>query len=829
MLYKFIESFYNKPFASDLLVYPCLYEEGAFFLADGALGQMWEIGGINADGKSIEELQRVSGAFSNFIKTLPEDAPVQLIFIPFPGVEDLGTYLNGDLGDPYVADYMQRKIWWHDQCKHKGFAQEGYKLFAPRTIKIFLTIKQNPLGLKGLRLHDEMSFAKTLAKLKSTEVFIETALSSGSFKFRKVASPDELIGILYRVLNPARSIDTPPPLYRGGDMRQYLFYNSIRLVDDGAVTEGIKYTVISMANAPAVPKEDDGGNQEQKKINFYTFPNILFRDVDGVSLLDYAPSMVFTVNFHIPSQESLKKTFNAKKALSFLHRFNLIGDVAIDKEIARYDTTQVLKSMYEGNRILKASFHLCVPTAPDKADAVVSQLISFLNVSSACNAFREDLIGSGILARCLPFGFDQNVPNEERFVRRSVAVSASNLADIAPIYSAGRGVRTDTAVGYYNRNGESTWLDLYDKNTSITSPHCLITGATGAGKSVTTVDFISQVLRQPSTVVVIDKGRSYRRLCLLKKGQYLSFEGETDYILNPFAGDWSDDHRAFLTSLISVMATGGTESISREEVSAISEAVFRLRDMEPGRLQGIVDILKKNSDPVSTSVARKLYPFYGNGQYARILEGDKPSLRLSNQLTVFELGDIDIYTDYQAVVVFLLIYYITGYMRKVPGRKYLIIDEAWSLFRNKVAVDFLVKAVKTFRKLGCAIVFVTQQLDDFMVIAEAMNMKDNCPNKILLYQEADVVTKNAEQLELSRGDLELYKTIRKSKKYAEAMLKTQQWTSVGRVTLDPRSYWIATTSEPDNRYLEGLLAQQMTLEEAVAHAADKYPYGCSTN
>ena len=163
-------------------------------------------------------------------------------------------------------------------------------------------------------------------------------------------------------------------------------------------------------------------------------------------------------------------------------------------------------------------------------------------------------------------------------------------------------------------------------------------------------------------------------------------------------------------------------------------------------------------------------------------------------------------------------------MKNLPGEKYLFIDEAHALLKNEASVDFLVGAVKTFRKYGCAVGFITQQLDDFMVIARALNMKDNCPNKILLYQEMDVVKKHAKDLDLSDATMELYKTIKKSPRYSEALIVTQQWTSVFRTTIDPESYWIATNSQEDNAYMNELL-QSMSLREAVKHAALTYPYG----
>lgn len=817
MLISILEKLYNKPFASDLLN-PVFYEDGVFLLQDGSLGLMWEIDGINIDGLSSEDVKKVSSTFANFLKNLPEETSMQLITVCWRGLtdEEKAVYLNGDLSNEHIKEYMERKIAWQETGKKEGFAQEGNVLFYPKTIKTYFTVKQKPL-IGNKKLYDDESYQKTLKKLRNIEMIVNTTLKAGAINSRAVG-PDQLIALMYRLLNPQRSLDILPPKYTGGDLRRFMLYSSPQADGTGWLfEENIKFNVISLNNNPAVSDEKDG---------FYTYPNILFREINGVSLFDYVPAIIFTINFHIPSQEAIKKNLSIKRSVAFIHRFNVLGDTSIDKEIASEETKKLLTEMYAGEKIIKASYHICIPSDIEESDFIASQMLSSLNVNNACNAFREDLIGNVIFMRCLPFGFDHAIPDEERFVKRAITATSSILADIAPIYRSGRGEKTDVAVGYYNRRGESVWLDLFDKKTAITAPHCLITGATGAGKSVTTCDFIHQVLRQPSVVVVIDKGESYQRLSQMYGGQYLKFEGETDFILSPFIEDFSDDHRAFLTYMLSTMVTGGHEKITREEVSVISEAVLEVSAQEEKSIGRIVEILKSYNDPISTAVARKLFPFYGSGQYAKFIEGDKPPLQLTNRLTVFELGDVEVYKDLQAVIVFLLIHYVTEYVKKISGRKYLIIDEAWALFKNEVAVEFLVKAVKTFRKYGCSVIFVTQQLDDFMIIASAINMKDNCPNRILLYQEGDVVIRNAEQLELNQGTVDLYKTIKKSNKYTEALIVSQNWTAVGRITLDPESYWIATTSEPDKVFLNEIMnAKNLALKDAIKYAAKAYPYG----
>ncbi len=837
MLTKLIEKYYDKPFVTDLL-FPVAAEEDIYLLADGSVGQIWEIHGINSDGKSDEEMKKNSSTFANFIRVLPEDVPMQIINVSWQGIdaESLQNYTKGDMTDPHIREYMERKIAWHNECQRKGFAKEGVTCFYPRSIRTFLTIKQNPLGLDKISLYTKEAFAATKQKLKNTTTIVETSLSSGGIGYAKV-DVDDLVSVMYRILNPERYLDIPLSRYAGGDIRRYVAFNSAEAGGSSWESGTTKYNVISFANNPSIP--DPNPDNSNSKEDFYTIPNILFRELNGTCLYDFIPMMLFTINFNIPPQAALSAGLNFKKSLSFMHRLNFIGEEAIDKKIATAESNRLLTAMYGGEKTVKASYHLCIPTSVEESDFITSQIVSRLNVTSSCNAFQEDIIASGILMRSLPFGFDHRIPDEGRFVRRAVTATSLNLADIVPIYRSGRGVRTDQAIGFYNRRGEDTWFDPFDKDTAVTSAHTLITGATGAGKSVTAVDLIHQALRQPATVIIIDKGESYKRLCLLKKGQYLKFEGETDFKLDPFVGDFSNDHRAVLTSAISTMVTGGSEQITREEVAAISEAVLHLskKDRTEKSISEIVVILKDAGDPISMSVARKLFPFYGQGQFAGSIEGGKPALELKNQLTVCELGDVDMHKDYQSVVVSLLIYYITEFVKKIPGRKYLFIDEAWSLFKNEVSVDFLVKAVKTFRKYGVSVVFLTQQLDDFSIIARAINMKDNLPNKILLYQEPDVIARNAEQLELSQGDLDLYKTIKKGKYYTEALIKAQQWTAVGRISLDPKSYWIATTSEPDKELLKNLMdtnparkrrasdPKPMTLEEAIEYASKKHPYG----
>lgn len=812
------------------LLTPCLPFEDKYFLADGGLGQIWEIEGWNIDGKSQAEMDAFSARLRSLFLFLSEDVSFQIIACSWRGAAGIGNLQNGNPGvTPAVSQYLRNKLEQHNKAVSEGFFLEGNHMYAPRTIKTYVTAKVLNRGASSGRILNRTEWANELAKLEKIETIIESSLSVNQVGFKR-QDPNKVIDLMYRILHPQTSTAIAAPQYTGGDMRDYMVKSPPRLQNGEWVCDEHVYKTISFKKNPALVEGSNGTTQ------YVTRANMLFRELEGVSFFDYLDRFVFAMTIHMPNSEKFLAGIDRKRWLTFMNRFSFSGDTAIDKTLIKEDTDKIVHETYSGNKVLKAGYHLCFPVAVNDADMKLktAQAIQYLD-RMGCAAIEEDLIGAGIFLRCLPFGFNQYVPGED-VVRRSHSVMASNLADIAPFYAFSRGSKTDIGVLHYNRRGLDTYFDPFDPKTSSTAPHVMITGETGAGKSVTACDFIMQALRQQivlertprdAHVIVIDKGNSYLRINQVNNGQYLRFEGVPDVKLDPFLGNKDDDHRAFLVSLLCTMISGGTEQISREEVATISECVYKVLQQNPESpaMNDVVAQLQTDADPISRSLAKRLFPFYGNGQYSRFFEGDKPSLDINNKFTVFELGDVEAHKDLQAVIVTQLVHYITEFVKSKPGgRKYLFVDEAWSLFRNEVAVGWLVKAVKTFRKLGVSVVFLTQQLDDFKIVADALNMADNCPNQILLRQNYDVISRMRDTLGLSEGELDMYRSVRKGERYSEALIKTPGWSSLVRIILDPNAYWLTTSKDTDKAYLERLMVD-MSLADAVSVAAREHPYG----
>ena len=168
-----------------------------------------------------------------------------------------------------------------------------------------------------------------------------------------------------------------------------------------------------------------------------------------------------------------------------------------------------------------------------------------------CEGVVEELIGDSLTLASLPFGYD---PANDRFVRRERRWPSDNFSDALPVFGDWRGTARPVFL-YFSRRGAPIAFDLFDNE----APHAVISGATGAGKSVLVNDMIAQALRLDPMIFIIDKGGSYERICELFGGQYFTVDLDHPLAVNPFAGELTREKQALLTTLIVAMATRNDE------------------------------------------------------------------------------------------------------------------------------------------------------------------------------------------------------------------------------------------------------------------------------
>jgi conjugal transfer ATP-binding protein TraC len=416
---------------------------------------------------------------------------------------------------------------------------------------------------------------------------------------------------------------------------------------------------------------------------------------------------------------------------------------------------------------------------------------------------------------------------------------SSNLADMLPLYGSVKGTKTPAQM-YLNRRGETVFWDFFDSNTN---PHAIIIGASGAGKSFFVNDFILQNARSDAHFFVIDKGDSYKKLCSILGGQYVRFDLNNPVTINPFLREPDPEHISFLVTVLSAMCSGGDERdrISRIEAGILEKAIAASyagkKESEEVTLSRVVENLRSHAcnkdigvgNNIGRNLALKLSSFIKDAQYGKFFDGVN-QFNLDSKFTVFELGSLSSHEDLQLVVLLNIMYFITNFVSSPeikPKRKFLLIDEAWSLLKLKNTAEFITNSFKTYRKYRCSAVAITQEIADLVNNPCGIAIQANAANKVFLKQEPNTIDSLKTFASLSDSQIELLKTVETQKgKFSEGLIISDSSSGVVRLVPDPFLYWLATSDAKENDYLEQIIKKnEGKYLKALEICAKERPHG----
>lgn len=805
------------------------YEDGIFIQVDGSLGVVWELKPIPIDLESPENLERIATSIESLVVRLPEGLTCQLILLCDNRIKDsLNLYQNigkGDFG--YCKISTEGKLSHLEEGKRGLFHYKNTN-YCPKRIRTFLTVRYFPAWAKPtfidkaasyftksspIRKKFEENYGQAIADVERYSNIAEETLKGAGIEFSRVDAGD-LLGFLYPLLNPRRTLSSSAPTFRQDlPFREQILFNSPKATGEGFIFEGMKTRIISL-----------------KEIPLQTSPGMFTAEAgDRPPLLDLVENFIMVMNIYIPEQNKELTAVKQKKTFAFLHRANIFGDREVESTIIKDETDEVIKKIFEaGHRIIQCRTHFITwgedDTALQQAVDNINNSLHFLR----CEGILEEIIGASLYLQCLPLGYD---PSTERFVHRARRFVSDNIADMLPLYGTYRGTRTPAQL-YLNRRGETVSFDFFDSDTA---PHGIIAGVTGAGKSYFTNDLIMQNMRLGAQFFILDKGGSYKKIARLNKGQYVNIEPNNPICINPFLeAELTNERQSFLILLLSEMASGGEERerLTREEKAFIQKGIVAAYESHTGNkeitLSEVAERIGEKGEKAK-SVATRLTNFLSGGPYGGFFDGQN-QFNLKSEFTVFELGALSSYKDLQVVMLMNIMYQLTNRVsspKLKAKRKYLLIDEAWSLLNTQNTAEFLEGAFRTFRKYGTSAIAITQQTQDFTRTTAGEAIRANAPNRIFLKQSPEVVTKMKKDLDLTDRDIKVLKTLDTIKgKFSEVLIKTDKGGGVIRLVADPINYWLFTTDPRDEKYLNKKIEEcNGNIEKAINLARKENPYG----
>ena len=769
------------------------WEEEFFTFVDGSIGKAMVMPQIPVELKTDTELDVLSSQIEALITRFRPNFTYQFILL---STADITDKIDKYQSYKEAEHYGQSKIFSQGKIDNiikgtKGFFREGPTTYSVRDLQLILTIRFFPP-------HSKMDIISTdfvNDGHKQEQILLDhynelcSVLQNLNIKYQEIQG-EQLVRILSQMVAPNR----PPRNYNPTrPIRQQVFLTNPLVDGEGFLLDGVKTNIISLAELP-----------------LQTFTGMFCVARDRTSIIDLSSNIAMVVNIACNDQTEEVGKVKQKGTFAFIHRANILGDRSVEADLIKQDSDMVIEKVFgQGKKILSVSVHFII--WKDKDTNIENEVINTLHFLG-CEGVKENLIGASLFLTCLPFGYDYKF---EKFYQRSHKVLSDNVSDIVPIWGSATGSSTPATI-FTNRQGRIFFFDPFDSN----SPHFLAVGITGAGKSVFCNNLIMEGLRLGSHIFVIDRGGSYQRICEVNGGQYIEIDPNNPTCINPFTSSLNPENLAFLVMLISEMASGGEDSerLRREERSIIQGAIQNAYLKVEGRQVTLSDVVEQlNKDELlGKRISLKLLPFLKKGHYGGFFDGEN-QLDIKNNFVVFELGALGGWKDLQTVLLLAIMYLLTG---KVAGmkdvRKYLLIDEAWTLLNTENTAQFIENAFRTFRKYRCSVGAISQQIQDFFNTKAGNSIMANAVNRIYLAQNPEVVESMKEQLGLNSIQVKVLKSIKTIKgRYSEALIKTDETSGVVRLILDPASYWLFTTDPKDISKLNEAVRQTGNIEKAI--------------
>ncbi len=817
------------------------YVNDMFINHDGSLGKIWQITLWESEGKNEEHLLSLAAQAHNFLTRLPsKDLACQFILMGERNVEDrLHAYDNYNEGHACDRLFTEGRL-AHVRAASGGFWPQESPSFTPRRIRVLVTLRFFPQWLRpniwqkaqsllhprteDIGQHLQQQIDGHCEEFIKYVHLMEGVMQAAGLAYRSFNDQD-LADFLYPVLNPKR-VEHVPAIsldVEGSEaIRNQILFNEPHVNGDGIEFEGVSYQVVSLKELPDSTQPGMFSRELHEAMRF--------------CLLDACPDLMMVINLTVPPPGETVGHLNMQKSFNFMHQQNWLGDKSIEATTQKQELDEVLGDMFKGNqRVVYGRVHFIVRHADKKkceeaADNMIN-LLSRLN----CEGFKESLIGASLFLASLPLNFD---PYYEKFIKRIKRIASPNAADMLPLFGSTTGTKTPAQM-YINRRGEVVFLDFFDSNTN---PHGVVIGASGAGKSFFMNDFIMQNERLGAHFFVLDKGDSYKKLCSILGGQYMTFDLNHPVTINPFMNEPTPENLSFLMSLLTQMASGSDERdrLNREEEGLVQRAVLKAYDTIKEReiiLSDVVAILNDNefnedqgiNSVMGPTLALRLTPFTRKGPYGGFFDGPN-QFQIKGRFTVFELANLSAYSDLQLVVLLNLMFFMTNFVAQMnmrPLRKFLLIDEAWSLLKVKNTADFITNAFKTFRKYRCSVTAITQEMADLTRQESGIAIQANASNKIFLKQESGVIDLLKDKLSLDGAVITVLKTLETRKgKFSEALIITDSSCGVVRLIPDPYLYWAANSEARNNDYLWHKVDEfKGNMMRAIECCAKEHPYG----
>lgn len=702
-----------------------------------------------------------------------------------------------------------------------------------KKLSLFSSFFRSPKTFKSVRREQ---FEKMQKDLSQTAQALQDSLGAIGIE-AKPLSQNDIWTLVYRFLNPKRSKSEPTPKMTTSHRTQEFSSEELKIVPELTLSSPREQLVFSDLIQGYEAFFYD--SHYHRLVTLKTLPENTHSAL--VSKLTSLP-FHFWLDVHLVVPEQAKELSDLQAKRRMAHSMSLSqGGRATDleSEAQLNSTEELLRELINtGQKIFYFQTVVMLrSSSQDELEMMTKSVLNKFRELNGAEGLLETVAGFKVFKTILPVGNVASV--------RAKRVKTDNLADFLPVYEPYQGKGVNPVCLFRNRYNGLVSYDPFDQR--LPNYNGLVTGSSGAGKSFLNNLILLQFMTQKPIVFVIDIGGSYRKLCEFMNGQYIDIappkDGEERKAINPFALEAGETEPSsqkikFLLALLESMFTDTDEeklpklskSLLEECVIQTYKKTFTEQNRVP-RLSDLRKILEASPERELKNFAKMLYPWTGDRAYGKLLDRDN-ELDLNSDFVVFDLKGLSSYPDLQAVMTLIITDFIVGKVEsKNPAysgrRKRILMDEVWELLKNRASANAMEYWVRTLRKSGSGITFITQGLSEIASHSISSAILGNTATKLVLLQKGDLEPVR-QILKLNDQEMALISSLRQQKGlYSEAFMIANEDRTIIRAYPTPVEYWLATSDRDDNDALEELrqLKPALTLSEAIYEMAVKYPQG----
>lgn len=332
--------------------------------------------------------------------------------------------------------------------------------------------------------------------------------------------------------------------------------------------------------------------------------------------------------------------------------------------------------------------------------------------------------------------------------------------------------------------------------------HTLVLGQTGSGKSFL-LNFLGAHLQKYDPVtVVFELGRGFESVTRLFGGAYVALgDPACETTINPFSLEPTRENQLFLFGFVRVLLEQAAPRLSSEDERELYEALQRLYqlDQDVRRLRTLADLLPK-------ALSLRLHPWVEGGRYDYLFDHAADTLSFAS-LQAFDFEALANKPEALEPLLFYVLHRATALVCDPAATrrfKALICDEAWWSWRHPVIRDYLIEALKTWRKKNGAVVLATHSVRDLQDAQLLDHLREPCTTKLFLPNPGADQELYCQTLQLTAAEFELVRTLQPKRQF---LLKRPGFAKVLTLDVDQRAYWLYTSDANDRARRDQVVAE----------------------